>query len=195
MGKTAAELRQEIAEQRDEIGRDLDALGDRVSPSRIVDRRTEAVRSRFRSAKETVMGSPDEPDSPSLTERAGSAKDRAAGLAHDAADEVAGVPDRVRSGTQGNPLAAGLIAFGAGLLAATLIPASRREEQLASRVQPQIERLGGQIGGAGRELVDDLRPELQSAVDAVTTEATDAGHRVVDEAKHAATATASAARR
>ena len=111
-----------------------------------------------------------------------------------AAGQVASVPQRVEAGTRGNPLAAGLIAFGAGLVAATFLPSTRREEQLARQVQPQVERLGSQIAGAGRELVDDLRPELESAVDTVSSEATHAGRRLAQDAKEAATSTAGAAR-
>ena len=127
MGKTAAELRQDIEQQRADIERDVDAIGDRVSPARIMDRRTEAVRSKFRNAKEAVMGSndPDDPNDPSgstsrsVADRVSDTKDHAADLAHTAVDGVAGVPERVRSGTTGNPLAARLVAFGLGLIAAT----------------------------------------------------------------------------
>ncbi|MDG5809090.1 hypothetical protein P9869_42085 [Streptomyces ossamyceticus] len=36
--------------------------------------------------------------------------------------------------TQGNPLAAGVITFGSGLLAASLLPTSQAEEQAASQL-------------------------------------------------------------
>lgn len=192
MGKTADELRVEIAEQREEIGRDVDALGDRVIPSRIVERRTEAIRTRVQGAKRSVMGDPDDAGRPSLGDRAGSAKDRAGDLAHGAATEVAGVPDRIRSGAEGNPLAAGLIAFGVGLLAATLLPTSRREEQLAEHVQPQVERAGAQVGQIGRDVVDDLRPQVEEAVSGLVDDATDAGRRLAEDAKGAAKETAHA---
>lgn len=192
MGKTADELRTEIAMQREEIGRDVDALGDRVIPARIVERRTEAIKTRVQDARRSVMGDPDDPGSRSIGDRAGDAKERAGALAHDAADEVAAVPDRIRSGAQGNPLAAGLIAFGAGLLAATLLPTSRREEQLAEQLQPQVEKVGAQVGQIGRGVVDDLRPEVQDAVAGLKDEATEAGRRVADDAKYAARETAAA---
>ena len=44
----------------------------------------------------------------------------------DAGAAIGDAPAQVKTKTQGNPLAAGLIAFGAGLLVSSLIPASRR---------------------------------------------------------------------
>jgi gas vesicle protein len=196
MGKTAAELRQDIEQQRVDISRDVDAIGDRVSPARIVDRRTEAVKSRFRNAKEAVMGSNDPADpnaSRSVADRVSDTKDHAADLAHSAVDGVTGVPDRVVSGTRGNPLAAGLVAFGLGLIAATLIPSSEKEEELARQLQPQLEKASGKVGEAGRELVEGLRPELEDAVQEVKQEASDAGQRLTGEAKQAVQETAHAA--
>ena len=48
-----------------------------------------------------------------------------------AGEAVADAPRKVASATQGNPVAVGLIAFGVGLLAASLIPASRPEQRAA----------------------------------------------------------------
>jgi len=194
MGKTAAELRDEIAEQREEIGRDVDALGDRVIPSRIVERRADALRGRMQQARRSVMGDPDDPDRSSISGRAGEVKERVGDIAQNTINEVAGVPDRLRSGTEGNPLAAGLIAFGAGLLAATLLPTSRREDDLARRAQPQVENVGRQVGELGRQIADDLQPEVRGAVSDVVEEASDAGRRLADDAKDAVKETAQAAR-
>ena len=196
MGKTAAELRQDIEQQRADIGRDVDAIGDRVSPARMVDRRTQAVRSKFRSAKDAVMGT-DDPSasaSPSVVDRVSDTKDRAADLTHTAIDGVAGVPDRVRSGTTGNPLAAGLVAFGLGLIAATLIPSSEKEEELVRELQPQLEKAGTMVGEAGRDLAEGLRPELDDAVQEVKQEAVGAGQRLSGEAKQAVKDTAQSAK-
>ena len=56
MGQTTEELRTQIAEQRDDLGRELEAIGDRVSPGRMAQRRKAAVGERFTSVKERVMG-------------------------------------------------------------------------------------------------------------------------------------------
>jgi len=45
------------------------------------------------------------------------------------------LPRKVAAKAEGNPLAVGLIAFGVGLLAASLIPASTKEKELASSIK------------------------------------------------------------
>jgi hypothetical protein len=73
-------------------------------------------------------------------------KDRVMGRASDAgaglnsaqssvSDAVGSAPDHVRSGTAGNPLAAGLIAFGVGWLAGSLVPSSTAEQDAATKVK------------------------------------------------------------
>jgi hypothetical protein len=44
MGKSPDELRREIEEVRGDLGNKLDAIGDRVSPGRIYERKTAGVR-------------------------------------------------------------------------------------------------------------------------------------------------------
>ena len=56
MGQSAEELRREIENNRENLGSTVDAIGDRVSPGRMVERRTNRVKGSFRSAKESVMG-------------------------------------------------------------------------------------------------------------------------------------------
>ena len=59
MGTTPDELRNELEQQRESLSRDLVAIGDRVSPNRIVERRRMAVRQSFGRAREAVMGAKD----------------------------------------------------------------------------------------------------------------------------------------
>ena len=44
MGQSAEELRREIEETRDNLTGTVDAIGDRVSPGRIVERKTNRAR-------------------------------------------------------------------------------------------------------------------------------------------------------
>ena len=44
----------------------------------------------------------------------------------------------VEERVEGSPMAAGLVAFGIGFLAGSLMPGTRRESELASRLEPQI---------------------------------------------------------
>ena len=54
---------------------------------------------------------------------------------------IGDVKDKVVAKAEGNPIAVGLIAFGAGLLAASLIPASEREKDMAEGVKEQAQPL------------------------------------------------------
>lgn len=56
MGKDPEELKQEIEATREELGRDVDALTEKVSPSRVVQRRVDRARSSIMTAKENLMG-------------------------------------------------------------------------------------------------------------------------------------------
>ena len=56
MGQSPEELRREIEQTRMGMSENLDAIGDRVSPGRIVERRTNRVRNSVTSLRERVMG-------------------------------------------------------------------------------------------------------------------------------------------
>jgi len=122
VGATENELRRQAGEQRHEMGDTLEAIGDRLSPERIIERRKAAVGQRFRQVKDTVMGSPDyeEPVSERMRERTG-------GMVHSATDAVKGAPGALVDQARGNPIAVGVVAFGAGLLLATVMPKSETE--------------------------------------------------------------------
>ena len=167
MGQTTDELRTEVEDRRAAVSRDLEAVGDRLSPGRMVERRRAAVRARFTDVRTAVMGSADSATS-TMRDAAGSAKD-----AITSAPGAAG--DAVLSRTEGNPLAAGLVAFGAGLLAATLLPSSHRERELAARAEPGL-----------RTAVDELKASASDAVEQVKPVAEDAVQRVKDDARQAA---------
>ena len=56
MGQSTEELRREIEATRNGLGDTLEAIGDRVSPSRVVQRRKNRVRGAVREARDRVMG-------------------------------------------------------------------------------------------------------------------------------------------
>ena len=55
-------------------------------------------------------------------------------------DSASTVVHGTRRAAEGNPLAMGLVAFGAGLVAATIFPATRAERDIAERAQPALEK-------------------------------------------------------
>jgi hypothetical protein len=70
-----------------------------------------------------------------VSSTASAAKDKAASTASSAADAASSAPEIARRRTEGNPLAAGLIAFGAGWLISSLLPATAPEQQVATQVK------------------------------------------------------------
>src|SRR5690242_6593271 len=104
-------IRRQIEDTRRELSYDVDALNEKVNPARVMDRRVSAAKGRMSRVKEKVMGSAQD-----TTYQAQGVAFNAAGTVQDAAstavETVQQAPDMVVRQTQGNPLAAGLIAFG-----------------------------------------------------------------------------------
>jgi len=98
----------DIASTRAELSRDIDELTDKVSPTRVVERRKEAVRGRFGSLRDTVMGKADQVRG-SAGATGSSMGQSASSAAGSVSDKATGALDTVGSKAEGNPLAAGLV--------------------------------------------------------------------------------------
>jgi len=176
MAQTTEELRVQIDEQRSTLGYHLDELGDKVSPKRMVERRTDAVRNKLGGVKEKVMGT------------AAGAGDQMSDLASHATDAARNAPDTARHQVEGNPLAAGLLAFAAGLVVAALLPETSTEQALASNVQPTLEGAASELGIAAQDTVEALKPAAQDAADAVKEQTRDSAQTIKSEATHSSEA-------
>lgn len=170
MGQSTEELNTEIAETRQSMTANVDALQDRVSPAAIVERRKEAARGRMRSARDKVMGTAGGLGT-STADGVGAVKDTAHGA-------VGGAQDKV----QGSPLAAGLVAFGAGLVAAALIPASEKEAVAAGHVVDVAKEKGqplvDQAKSIGQDVAASVGESAGAAVHEVKESATQGAERV-----------------
>lgn len=173
-------IRADIERTRSELGLDVDALADKVNPQKIVDRQADKVRGALGSVRDRIMG----------------AADDAHGTASGLADSASGVAHDVKAKAEGNPLAVGLIAFGAGLLAASLIPASTKEKDLAQSAKEQAQPLVDEVTSVAKEAAANLKEpaqeaaaavkdRAQEAVDTVKSETTDAADTVKDRAQEA----------
>jgi hypothetical protein len=193
-------IRRQIEDTRRELSYDVDALNEKVNPARVVDRRVSAAKGRMTNLKERVMGSAHDTTSSAqgmASNAAGSvqnAASSAAGTVQDAASSAAEAvqqaPDTIVRQTQGNPLAAGLIAFGVGWLVSSLLPASEKERQLAQQAESAVrenkEALLEPAKQAAQEIGDQLKPAAQDAVESVKATAQDAASTVKEEGKSAA---------
>ncbi|MEV6905081.1 DUF3618 domain-containing protein [Amycolatopsis sp. NPDC051372] len=190
------QIRDDIETTQRELSADVNALTEKVTPSRIVQRRVGRVRSAMTNAKDKVMGTAEE--IPSAKDALGTVASHTSSLASDAADQVRSTassaaetlgeaPKSVRRGTEGNPLAAGLIAFGAGWLVASLVPTSEREREVVGQAtdlarehaQPAVEQ-------AAREMKDNLAEPVQRTAESIKSRAGEAVSTVSDEAQSAA---------
>jgi Protein of unknown function (DUF3618) len=171
MGATPDELKSNIERTRSELTADVDALADRVSPGKIARRRTEAVRGTMSGAKDRVMGG---------------------------VSSATSAPTAVADRAQGNPLAVGLVAFGAGLLASSLLPSTSTEQQIATAVKDtavepikafakdQAQQAQETLQPAAQEAAADLKESAVSAAQNTTEHAKSATNEVADRTRDAA---------
>ena len=148
MGQSAEELRYEIADTRAELGQTLDAIGDRVSPGRMIERRKNRFVVGMRSAKDRIMGTASDAGH-AVTDRVQGVGEGIADTAGSAVDTVRSAPEAARQQAQGNPMMAGAVAFGVGFLVAAAFPPSRAEEQLAEQAMDKAEPVKQQLHGVG----------------------------------------------
>ncbi len=176
MGTRTDELKAEIEGTRTDLAVTMDEVSDRVRPGRIMARRRDRVRQKVASLRQTVIGSAHDPATPS---------DGGTGTIGSAVDTARHAPESVAGGTQGNPLAAGLIAFGIGFLVASILPTSDVEQQAATQVldkaQPAIDQARDSAEGAA----EDLKGSVSEAAQELRASATDSASAVKDQTKSA----------
>ena len=190
MGQAAEEqLTREIAGTREDLGRNLDALTERVSPSQIMERRKRATRERFRSMRDKVMGSA-QGTRQSVSSAGGSVSGRASSAADSVTSTAHSAVDTVERQTEGNPLAAGLIAFGAGWLVSSLLPASEKEAQAAQQLVEQAKEHGQPVveeaKSVGQEMGEHLKESAQQAAQEVKGTAQESAEHVKQEGQSSA---------
>jgi hypothetical protein len=181
-------IRRQIEGTRRELSSDVNALSEKVTPRRIVGRRVDRARSSITNLKDRIMGTAYSTTG-TASSAAGGAADRVSAMASDAADTVRDAPRAVRRQTEGNPLAAGLVAFGAGWLISSLLPTTRKEQELASQAKDvaaeRLQPVAQQVQQAAAEVRDNLREPAQQAAESVRSTASDATGTVAAETRSA----------
>jgi hypothetical protein len=211
MGPSPDQIRHDIDRTRAELVADANRIVDHTRPRNIAQRRVDRVRHGMTSLKERVMGT--------VPETASTVQDRTAAMAstvgertqeaastvgdkaqqaasavgdkaQEAAQAVQSAPERARQQARGNPLAAGLIAFGAGALVATLIPATRTEQdavrQLGERAGGAVEPVKEALVESAQKLKDEAGTVVGEAAGQVKQVAQDAAQTTVEQAKGSA---------
>jgi ElaB/YqjD/DUF883 family membrane-anchored ribosome-binding protein len=174
MAQSPEELNQDIASTRERLSRDVDELSDRVSPARIVERRKEAARSRIGSIRDAVMGTAED------------VRDRATSAGGSAGDSAGDAVQQVRRTAEGNPLAAGLVAFGAGMLLSAMFPASEAEQRVARQAREQAGPVLDEARSMGQEVGQHVKDVAQEAAQQVGDTAKESAQHLKDEGQSAA---------
>jgi len=189
MAEDPEELKRNIEQTRRDVGRDVAALTEKVSPGRIVGRRVERARGGVNRMKERVMGSA-ESMGESVGDSAGSAVSTVQDVGSKVGTAVSSTPDIARERTRGTPLAAGMVAFAVGWIAAAAMPASTRERQVAQATKDKATEAAGPMKEQAAELAQEVKESLQEpaqqAVENVKQSASEAATEVADESRSAA---------
>jgi gas vesicle protein len=165
------QIRDEIERTRADLSQNVNTLADTANPAHAAKRQADKVKGAVFGAKDRVMGS------------VGDAGSGIGSAQSTVSDAVTDAPRQLRTRTAGNPLAAGLIAFGVGWLAASLLPASQAEQQAATKVKDAAAPM---VTDAAKQVADHLKEPAQQAVESVKDTATDAATTVKDEGSSAA---------
>jgi len=202
------QLRAEAAMRRQAIATDLELMGDRVSPTRIAERRKAAFRQRMHGVRNSVFGTSDRhrmagaqtadqaygyptgddaptyagtPSSSGGSQEGGSSITDRASSAVDSIKQAA--PSSLGEATEGNPFGAAVVGFGIGMLAATLLPSSPDEQRAARKLQSHLDEAGTQLGSTAKAAVENVKPEAQQAVADLKDSAKESVESVKSEAQ------------
>jgi gas vesicle protein len=202
MAERTDELREDIDYRRDRIGDTVDQIGNRVNPRHVAARTSYRMRTRLIDMKDRIMGN-DQPDYPWQSrygtasgtygyERGESAMDRVSNMADRATDRISEVgdtisevPGMVRQQTRGNPMAAGLIAFGAGVLMAGALPPTQTEQQALHRAEPALDQVREEVKEKGQQIAGDMKDSARESAEQVKEQAQESAHHLQEETKDA----------
>ncbi len=173
------QIRADIERTRNNLSTDVDTLADRVDPRSVAKRSGDRLRDRATSAKEAVMGA-GTPNRSQVSGRSGNAAGRVSGA-------LSGAPDKAAQQTQGNPLAAGLVAFGLGWLASSILPSTQAEQQAAGRLEEQAQQYKEPVTAHAKAVAqgmgDNLRDPAQQAAESVRSTAQEGAESVQSRAQ------------
>lgn len=185
MSDNPDEIRRDIERTRRELSNDVDALTEKVSPTKVMERRVERARGAVTTVKEKVMGSTSDTTG-AAGNGLGTAQDKVSTAASTVADTASSAPQLARQKAQGNPLAAGVIAFGAGWLIASLLPATEKEQRAATAVKDKATEHSDALTAPLTDAAQNLREPAKQAAESIKSTAADAASTVKDEARGAA---------
>ena len=221
MAQDTDELRARIEEQRMEITGTVEQIENRIMPGRIMARRRDRMRRTLTDWKDAVFGN-DEPDyqdawalygtgTPSGRYQyggdqyagrysgqgeqgiVGRAGDATSHVLESAKEGVAQAPQMLRRQARGNPMAAGMVALGAGWLVATVLPRTQEERAMVQRIEPKLAETAAAVKSEGQAIAGELKEPAHEAVEQVKQTGQEVASEMRDEAKDAASSVRSTA--
>jgi hypothetical protein len=152
---------------------------------------TSTVTSGLSSATDTVSSAAGTARD-SVTGAVSGVGDKASSAASSVSDAASGAVGTVREQAEGNPLAAGLVAFGVGWLVSSLMPASETERRAARKAveqaknAPIVDQAKSAVQGVAQDVGQHMQEHASQAAQQVKEKAQDATTTVKDEAQGAA---------
>jgi hypothetical protein len=184
------EIRADIERTRAALSDDVDELAESVKPKNVAGRQVDKVKEAASNVRERVMGSDDDDYDRSAVgtvgDKAYSARDTVSEKASGAGEAVRQAPRRMRRKAQGNPLAAGMVAFGLGMLVSSLIPSTEKEREAVSQLQENLEPVKAKATEVAQDIGEGLKPAAQEAAESVKTTAQEGAENVKQEGQSAA---------
>jgi hypothetical protein len=184
------EIRADIERTRAALSDNVDDLAESVKPKNVAGRQVGKVKEAAGNLKDRVMGPDDDDYSGSAVGTVGdkgyAARDTVGEKASEAREAVRQAPRRMRRRAQGNPLAAGVIAFGLGMLVSSLIPSTEREREAVSQLQENLEPVKEKATEVAKDIGENLKPAAQEAAESVRTTAQEGAENVKQEGQSAA---------
>jgi hypothetical protein len=206
------EIRADIERTRAALSDDVDDLAESVKPKNVAQRQVDKVKAAASNVKDRVMGSDDDEYGGStvggvsdkayaakdavadrtyaakdvVADKAHAAKDTVSEKASEAGEAVRQAPRRIRRKAQGNPLAAGVIAFGLVMLVSSLIPSTEKEREAVSQLQENLEPVKEKAAEVAKDIGENLKPAAQEAADSVRETAQEGVENVKQEGQSAA---------
>ena len=173
MAQDTEELKREIESTRNDMSGTLDAIGDRVSPGRMIQRRKNRIAQAFGSLRDSVMGTAHE------------AKENLSEASDNATEAVKHAPDMVAQRTAGAPMVAGGIAFGIGMLIAVAFPATQAEEAAGEKLRDAIEPVKEDLMESAQQVAQNVKEPAKQSVESIKEASAEAARSVASSAKEA----------
>ena len=183
-----------VARAKADVAERVEQVRERVSPARIVERRTERLRLGIRSVQDSLMERKDDVVRGNQLEagarvtdtvraRSQRVAERTSDVAGTVADRAQRAPGGLRAKAGEHPFVAGLLAFGGGVLVASLVAPSNRERKIARQVTETAQPVKDQAIEAGRSVADEIQETAQDRAAQVKKQAGKAATEVKQQAR------------